>query len=71
MACGVLGRGRQGKAEGVERGGGTSAHVLGLGGRDRETMRPLVIVQDPPPASQRVPSVGWIRVAAWGWSRGL
>ena len=68
----------------ARRGGGrrgASAHVL-VG--DRETMRPLVIVRDPPPASQRVPSAGWIRVAArgrgggagvgplsprWGWAR--
>lgn len=70
MACGVLGRGRQGKAEGVEWGGGMLAHVLELGDWTG-TMRPLVIVQDPPPASQRVPSVGWIRVAVWGWGRGL
>lgn len=63
----VLGRGRRGEAEGVGK-GGASAHVL-VG--DRGTMEPLVIVQDPspltpPPASQRVPSAGWIRVVAWG-----
>ena len=61
------GQARRGEAEGVGK-GGASAHVL-VG--DRGTMEPLVIVQDPspptpPPASQRVPSAGWIRVAAWG-----
>lgn len=65
-AAWVLGRGRRGKAEGVEGGGRRPTCWLG----DRETMRPLVIVQDPPPASQRVPSAGWIRVAAWGRGRG-
>lgn len=48
-------------------GWGASTHVL-VG--DRRTMEPLVIVQDPPPASQRVPSAGWIWVAAWGWGGG-
>lgn len=56
------GKGQAGKAEGVGGGRGASAHVLG----GRETMRPLVIAQDPPPASQCVPSAGWIPVAAWG-----
>lgn len=41
----------------------------GVGGHT-ETMRPLVIVQDPLPASQRVPSAGWIRVALGGGAGG-
>lgn len=62
-----LGPGKGQARRGGGGAGGASAHVL-VG--DRRTMEPLVIVQDPPPASQRVPSAGWIWVAAWGWGGG-
>lgn len=64
----VLGRGRPGKAEGVGKGG--DGPRAGGGQGNNGAFGDCAGSFPPPPASQRVPSVGWIRVAAWGQGRG-
>lgn len=57
---------RFGSWEGASEDWGWGGVCPRAGRGDRETIRSLVVAQDPPPASQCVPSAGWIRVAAWG-----